>query len=76
MAVKYSTAVTLAAHWVTCTLKWFAAMHDAITRMPVVNEGWFLSEREQAAEELLDYAFQGEEWVGGVRFCLFWIRSQ
>jgi len=46
------------------------AMQDAMTRMPVVNEGWFLAEREMAAEELVDHAFAGEDWVGGVRFCL------
>lgn len=38
---------------------------------PVINEGWFWQEREQAAQELVDVAFAGEhEWVGAVRFAL------
>lgn len=35
---------------------------------PVVNEGWRLEQREQAAAELLDIAFSGEDWAGAVRF--------
>ncbi|KUM36376.1 aminotransferase class III-fold pyridoxal phosphate-dependent enzyme [Arthrobacter sp. EpRS71] len=36
---------------------------------PVINEGWFYAEREQAAQELIDVAFAGEhDWVGAVRF--------
>lgn len=50
--------------------KMIESMKEALDRMPVVNEGWFLAEREKAAEELIDYAFAGEDWVGGVRFCL------
>ncbi|TME47731.1 MAG: aminotransferase class III-fold pyridoxal phosphate-dependent enzyme, partial [Chloroflexi bacterium] len=38
---------------------------------PVVNEGWLWAEREEAARELFDIAFKGEEsWVGAVRFFL------
>lgn len=38
---------------------------------PAVNDGWYWQEREQAAEELIDIAFEGEsDWVGGVRFFL------
>lgn len=40
-------------------------------QLPVVNDGWFWSEREDAAQDLVDTAFTGEDsWVGGVRFCL------
>lgn len=47
------------------------AVQDAATRCPVINEGWFWAEREQAAEDLINIAFKGEEdWVGGVRFFL------
>ncbi|WP_428775435.1 aspartate aminotransferase family protein [Vibrio sp.] len=46
------------------------AMVDAARRIPVINEGWFWAEREKAAEELIDFAFAGEDWVGGVRFFL------
>ena len=49
-------------------------MVDAIRRSassPVINEGWFWTEREAAAEELISFAFAGEaDWVGGVRFFL------
>lgn len=49
-------------------------MVEAITKAaasPVINEGWFWAEREEAARELLDIAFQGEDsWVGAVRFFL------
>jgi 4-aminobutyrate aminotransferase-like enzyme len=38
---------------------------------PAVSEGWFFREREKAAEDLIDIAFDGEqEWVGAVRFGL------
>lgn len=38
---------------------------------PVINEGWFWKEREQAAEDVIDIAFAEEkEWIGGVRFFL------
>lgn len=50
------------------------AMVEALQRavsLPVVNDGWFWSEREDAAQELIDIAFAGESsWIGGVRFCL------
>lgn len=35
---------------------------------PVINEGWRWAEREQAADDLADIAFAGEDWVGAVRF--------
>lgn len=38
---------------------------------PVINEGWFWKEREQAAEDVIDVAFAEEKsWIGGVRFFL------
>ena len=38
---------------------------------PVVNEGWTWIGREQAADDLIRTAFEGEEdWVGAVRFCI------
>lgn len=38
---------------------------------PIINEGWFWSEREKAAEDVVDICFAEEEdWVGGVRFFL------
>src|SRR6201986_472552 len=38
---------------------------------PVINEGCFWAEREKAADDLIDIAFEGEKkWVGGVRFFL------
>ena len=37
---------------------------------PVINEGWFWAEREKAAEDVIDIAFEGEPWAGGVRFFL------
>ncbi|MDA7965375.1 aminotransferase class III-fold pyridoxal phosphate-dependent enzyme [Ruegeria sp.] len=38
---------------------------------PIINEGWFWKEREQAAEDVIDIAFAEEkDWVGGVRFFL------
>lgn len=46
------------------------ALQRAIS-FPVVNDGWFWAEREDAAQELIDIAFEGEtSWIGGVRFCL------
>src|SRR5262249_48576698 len=35
---------------------------------PVVNEGWHWADREQAAEDMLSIAFDGEDWAGAVRF--------
>lgn len=36
---------------------------------PAVNEGWGWAGRQKAADNLLTYAFRGEEsWVGAVRF--------
>ncbi len=35
---------------------------------PVINEGWQWAEREQAADDLANIAFAGEDWVGAVRF--------
>ncbi|MBS1678236.1 MAG: aminotransferase class III-fold pyridoxal phosphate-dependent enzyme [Actinobacteria bacterium] len=35
---------------------------------PVLNEGWGWREREDAAADLIDIAFGGEDWVGAVRF--------
>jgi 4-aminobutyrate aminotransferase-like enzyme len=35
---------------------------------PAINEGWGWREREEAAEELVDTAFGGADWVGAVRF--------
>jgi len=50
------------------------AMVEAIRRAadtPVVNEGWTWIGREQAADDLIRIAFEGEEdWVGAVRFCI------
>ncbi|GAA3844080.1 MULTISPECIES: class-III pyridoxal-phosphate-dependent aminotransferase [Brevibacterium] len=50
------------------------ALVEAATKAltaPVINEGWFWEEREQAAQDLIDIAFAGEhDWVGGVRFAL------
>lgn len=50
------------------------AMVEAIRRAadtPVVNEGWTWVGREQAADDLMTTAFQGEEdWIGAVRFCI------
>jgi 4-aminobutyrate aminotransferase-like enzyme len=37
---------------------------------PVLNEGWVWQGRQQAADDLLEHVFAGEEdWVGAVRFC-------
>jgi 4-aminobutyrate aminotransferase-like enzyme len=36
---------------------------------PALNEGWVWPGRQQAADDLLEHAFRGEEdWVGAVRF--------
>jgi 4-aminobutyrate aminotransferase-like enzyme len=46
---------------------------EAVTRAshaPVINEGWLWAEREEAAAELIETAFAGEDWVGAVRFAL------
>jgi len=46
-------------------------MAEAVRRAagaPVINEGWQWAEREQAADDLVDTAFAGEDWVGAVRF--------
>jgi 4-aminobutyrate aminotransferase-like enzyme len=45
------------------------AVRDAAAT-PVVNEGWFWAEREKTAEDLIATAFDGEDWVGAVRFFL------
>jgi 4-aminobutyrate aminotransferase-like enzyme len=37
---------------------------------PAINEGWKWPERERAAEDLIELAFDGEPWVGAVRFFL------
>jgi 4-aminobutyrate aminotransferase-like enzyme len=38
---------------------------------PTINEGWLWPDREQAAQDLLEIAFAGEEdWAGAVRFFL------
>ncbi len=37
---------------------------------PALNEGWGWRGRQQAADDLLEHVFSGEEdWVGAVRFC-------
>lgn len=49
------------------------AMVEAVRRaatLPVVSEGWLWVEREQAAQDLVETAFAGEDWVGAVRLCL------
>jgi 4-aminobutyrate aminotransferase-like enzyme len=35
---------------------------------PVINEGWHWAERDEAADDLLRIAFDGEDWAGAVRF--------
>ena len=35
---------------------------------PVLNEGWQWAERDEAAEDLISIAFDGEDWAGAVRF--------
>jgi 4-aminobutyrate aminotransferase-like enzyme len=35
---------------------------------PAINEGWGWPERALAAEDLVDIAFDGADWVGAVRF--------
>lgn len=43
----------------------------AAVQAPVINEGWAWTEREEAAQELVDVAFAGEgDWVGAMRFAL------
>src|SRR5260370_5226788 len=50
------------------------AMVEAIRRAadtPVVNDGWTWIGRQQAADDLISMAFNGEaDWVGAVRFCI------
>jgi 4-aminobutyrate aminotransferase-like enzyme len=44
---------------------------DAVRRAagaPVINEGWHWAERDQAADDLLGIAFEGEDWAAAVRF--------
>lgn len=54
-----------------CHPKMIEAVTIAASKSPVINEGWFWAEREYAAEDLINIAFNGEDsWVGGVRFCL------
>ena len=37
---------------------------------PALNEGWGWRGRQQAADDLLEHAFAGEEdWIGAIRFC-------
>ncbi len=46
-------------------------MVEAVRRAadsPVINEGWRWKEREDAADDLINIAFAGEDWVGAVRF--------
>ena len=35
---------------------------------PVLNEGWRWAERDEAAEDLINIAFAGEQWAAAVRF--------
>jgi 4-aminobutyrate aminotransferase-like enzyme len=35
---------------------------------PVLNEGWQWAERDEAADDLIKIAFDGEDWAGAVRF--------
>lgn len=44
------------------------AVRDAAAKAPALNEGMRWGPRESAAEALLETAFEGEEWVGAVRF--------
>jgi 4-aminobutyrate aminotransferase-like enzyme len=45
-----------------------AAVSDA-AKSPAINEGWIWAGRQRAADDLLEFALQGEEeWVGAVRF--------
>lgn len=46
------------------------ALEEAARTAPTINEGWPWPEREQAAQDLVDLAFDGEPWVGAVRFFL------
>jgi 4-aminobutyrate aminotransferase-like enzyme len=46
-----------------------AAIREAATA-PVINEGWLWPNRVRAAEDLVELAFNGEPWVGAVRFGL------
>jgi 4-aminobutyrate aminotransferase-like enzyme len=43
----------------------------AAAEAPVINEGWFWPDREEAAQKLIETAFGDElSWVGAVRFFL------
>lgn len=44
-----------------------AAIQEA-AEFPVVNESHGWRERDEVADALVDIAFRGEDWVGGVRF--------
>ncbi|WP_419897486.1 aminotransferase class III-fold pyridoxal phosphate-dependent enzyme [Roseomonas sp. USHLN139] len=46
-----------------------AALREAAS-LPMVNEGWNWSGRDQAAEDFFRVALPGEDWAGAIRFCL------
>lgn len=47
------------------------AVLKAAKSAPAIDEGWAWPERDKAADELIEVAFDGEsEWVGAVRFAL------
>jgi 4-aminobutyrate aminotransferase-like enzyme len=48
-----------------------AALSSALDASPVLDEGWQWESRDQAARDLVELAFPGEEdWIGGVRFAV------
>lgn len=48
-----------------------AALVAAAEQSPVLDEGWQWPSRDQAARDLIEIAFAGEEeWVGAVRFAV------
>jgi 4-aminobutyrate aminotransferase-like enzyme len=47
-----------------------AAVQKALAEAPTIDEGWRSADREAAADELIDTAFAGEDWVGAVRFAI------
>lgn len=54
-----------------CHPEMIAAIRECAGRAPVVSEGWFWQEREDAANELISSAFGDEtDWIGAVRFFL------
>lgn len=54
-----------------CHPKMVEAVRRAACYAPSINEGFVWRERELAAEELIEKAFEGEtDWIGGVRFFL------